>query len=271
MEPNGFEAPDELQIFTMTQQPTKQNPQKPKPNRHQCKKPGHYRNQCRQLKREKDQTRNNTNSADNNNNKNSGRTNCNSNKKAPTLTTQAIQIFKKTEDLDLSTHLVRPVVKQTSEMLPWSKCSEQTASREQTTGRTKPSPKKKCLEQLRWEHSSCSPIFKPKKPRLHSGTACNRPERIEIPKLTPISEVVWQQPSERSTNQCNLNITNNDLTKYYTQETSKTTVASQTPPPKGTQTQNYVITIEQLPRNQTGNEPVPFLNCSKNCPTDIQN
>ena len=25
------------------------------------------------------------------------------------------------------------------------------------------------------------------------------------------------------------------------------------------------------PGNQTGTEPVPFLNCSKNCPTDIQN
>ena len=42
------------------------------------------------------------------------------------------------------------------------------------------------------------------------------------------------------------------------------------PAPKGTQPQNYVVTTEQLPGNQTGNEPVPLLNCSKNCPTDIQ-
>ena len=28
--------------------------------------------------------------------------------------------------------------------------------------------------------------------------------------------------------------------------------------------------MEQPPENQIGNEPVPFLNCSKNRPTDIQ-
>ena len=56
----------------------------------------------------------------------------------------------------------------------------------------------------------------------------------------------------------------------YTQEASKTTVASQTSPPKGTQPQNYVVATEHPPGNQTGNEPKPFLNCSKNCPTDIQ-
>ena len=57
---------------------------------------------------------------------------------------------------------------------------------------------------------------------------------------------------------------------YYTQETSKTTVASQTSPPKGIQPQNYVVVTEQPPGNQTSNEPVPFLNCPKKCPTDIQ-
>ena len=45
------------------------------------------------------------------------------------------------------------------------------------------------------------------------------------------------------------------------------TVASHTSPPKGTQPQNYVVTTEHPP----GNEPVPFLKCSKNCSTDIQN
>ena len=39
----------------------------------------------------------------------------------------------------------------------------------------------------------------------------------------------------------------------------------------GTQPQNYVVATEQPPGNQTGNEPVPFLNCSNNRPTDIQN
>ena len=35
-------------------------------------------------------------------------------KKFPTIPTQTIQKIKKTEDLDLSTHLVRPVVKLTT-------------------------------------------------------------------------------------------------------------------------------------------------------------
>ena len=41
--------------------------------------------------------------------------------------------------------------------------------------------------------------------------------------------------------------------------------------PKGTQPQNYVVTTEQPSGNQTGNDPVLFLNCSKNCSTDTQN
>ena len=51
----------------------------------------------------------------------------------------------------------------------------------------------------------------------------------------------------------------------------KKTVAIQTSPPRGTQPKNYVVATEQSPRNQTGNEPVPFLNCSTECPTGIQN
>ena len=61
-----------------------------------------------------------------------------------------------------------------------------------------------------------------------------------------------------------MNNNNND-------STSKTTVANQTSPLKGTQPQNYVVTTEQPSGNQAGDEPLPFLNCSKNCSTDIQN
>ena len=42
-------------------------------------------------------------------------------------------------------------------------------------------------------------------------------------------------------------------------------------PSKGTQLQNYVVATENPPGNQTGNEPVPFLKCSKKRPNDIQN
>ena len=51
LELNGLEAPDELQINTVSQQPTNTNADRPKPTCHHCKKPGYYRNQCRLLKK----------------------------------------------------------------------------------------------------------------------------------------------------------------------------------------------------------------------------
>ena len=79
----------------------------------------------------------------------------------------------------------------------------------------------------------------------------------QISKLPLIPEVVWQQPTEIVTNQDNLNNTTNE-------SIIKTNVASQTSPPKGTQPQNHVDTMEQSSGNQTGNEPVVFPDCSKN-------
>ena len=99
-------------------------------------------------------------------------------------------------------------------------------------------------------------------PRLHSGAARDGPETI--PKLPPIPEVVWQQPTENNTEQDNLSNINKD-------STLKTNVASQTSPPKGIQSQKYVDITEHPPGNQTGNEQVPFLDCSKNSSTNTQN
>ena len=42
-------------------------------------------------------------------------------------------------------------------------------------------------------------------------------------------------------------------------------------PPKGNQSQNQVDATEQPSGNQTRNEPVPFLDCSKNSSTNTQN
>ena len=84
LELNALETPDELQINTVMQRGTQQNPEQPKSTCQHCKNPGHYRNQCHQLKREKEQTQNNTNFVDNNNKKN--QTNSNSNKKTPNST-----------------------------------------------------------------------------------------------------------------------------------------------------------------------------------------
>ena len=40
----GLEAPDELQLNTVSQHATNSNAQRPKPTCHHCTKPGHYRN-----------------------------------------------------------------------------------------------------------------------------------------------------------------------------------------------------------------------------------
>ena len=86
LELNGLEAPDQLQINTVTKQTTQQKPEKPKPICHHCKKPGHHRNQCRQLKQEKDPALINTNKADNNKKIINCQTNSHCNVKFPTNT-----------------------------------------------------------------------------------------------------------------------------------------------------------------------------------------
>ena len=152
----------------------------------------------------------------------------------PTIPTQTRQKIKKTENLDLSIHPVRPMVKVTTPRRNVTLEQMQRTDRlpERMTGRTKSSPTEKCPKQLRWECSSCSPNFNPKTPRLHSGVACDRPETNKTAKLPPVSEVVCQQPPKTFTDQCNLNNTTNDSTVQYTQELSKATEGSQTSPSK---------------------------------------
>ena len=67
LELNGLEAPDELPINNVSQQPTNTNADRPKPTCHHCKKPGHYRNQCRLLKKQREQNENNQNNPGNKN------------------------------------------------------------------------------------------------------------------------------------------------------------------------------------------------------------
>ena len=123
---------------------------------------------------------------------------------------------------------------------------------------TESGPIKKYPKQFRWQCSSCSPNFKLEPLRLHSRAGCDRRKTIETSKHPPIPPTF--------TDQCNLN---NDSTKKYTQETSKTTVGSNTSPPKGTQPQIYLVATEQSPQNKTGKEPVPFLSCYNNYLTGI--
>ena len=61
LELNGFEAPDELQINTVSQQPTNTNADRTKSTWHHCKKTGVYRNQYRLLKKQRERTEKNQN------------------------------------------------------------------------------------------------------------------------------------------------------------------------------------------------------------------
>ena len=61
LELKGLEAPDELQINTVSQQHANATADGSKPTCHHCEKPSHYRNQCRLLKKEREETENNQN------------------------------------------------------------------------------------------------------------------------------------------------------------------------------------------------------------------
>ena len=56
---NCLEAPDELQVNTLSHNTATAIADRTKPTCHYCKKPGHYRNQCRSLKKTREQTENN--------------------------------------------------------------------------------------------------------------------------------------------------------------------------------------------------------------------
>ena len=236
LELNGLEAPDEMQMNTVTQQATQQNSEKPKPTCHHCTKPGHYRNQCRQHKREITRpARNNTNSVDNTNNNNgSAQTYSNSNNKVSNSTNanntnnqrdwRSRPVFPPCETFGRTNHSTEKCY------LGANAANWPPPPPEQTAWRTKPSQTEKCSKQLRGQCPSCSPNFKLEKPRLHFGAASDRPETNGIPKLPPIPEVVWQQPTGTITDQVNLINTKNDSILHYTQE--KMIVASQTSPPK---------------------------------------
>ena len=67
LEHNGLEAPDELQINTVSQQLINVNADRPKSTCHHCEKPGHYRDQCHLFKKQREQIEINQNNPGNKN------------------------------------------------------------------------------------------------------------------------------------------------------------------------------------------------------------
>ena len=136
LELSDLEAPDELPINNMNQQPTNNNADRPKPTCHHCKKSGHYRNQCRLLKKQRDQTENNENnpgnknSDANNSNSNSNiNNNNNNNKNSYRAKRKRKTVYPPFETCGKTNH--------SKKMLLWIQCSQSTASPAQKTGKTK--------------------------------------------------------------------------------------------------------------------------------------
>ena len=96
-------------------------------------------------------------------------------------------------------------------------------------------------------------------PRLHSGTAIDRPKTTKIP---PILEVVWQQPQELHL----IDIQNNSTTNIK----RKNDVEAQTWPIKETSPQVSGSDTESLLENQTRSTLVHCPNDSKQLQLEIQ-
>ena len=65
LEVNGLEAPDELQINTVSHNNTNTKADRPQPTCNHCKNPRHYKKQCLLLKKQREQTENNQNNPGN--------------------------------------------------------------------------------------------------------------------------------------------------------------------------------------------------------------
>ena len=96
-------------------------------------------------------------------------------------------------------------------------------------------------------------------PRFHSAAAIDRPETT---KLSPIPEVVWQQPQETHLIGIHKN-SNNNIER-------KKDVEAQMSPKKETSSQVCRFDTESILENQTRSTPVKCPNDSKNQQQEIQ-
>ena len=105
-------------------------------------------------------------------------------------------------------------------------------------------------------------------PRLHSGTAIDRPEVTHL-TLPPIPEVVWQQPQENHVTNIHNDLTNEIQNDTHTPK-QKNDVEAQTLPIKETSPQKSGSDTESPLENQTRNIPVQCLDDSNNQQVEIQ-
>ena len=105
-------------------------------------------------------------------------------------------------------------------------------------------------------------------PRLHSGTANDRPEVTHL-TLPPIPEVVWQHPQETRLTDIHNDLTNKPHKQTHTPK-QKNDVEAQTSPIKETSSQVSGFDTESLLENQTRSIPVQCFNDTNNQQNEIQ-
>ena len=105
-------------------------------------------------------------------------------------------------------------------------------------------------------------------PRLHPGTAIDRPEVTHL-TIPPISEVVWQQPQETHLTNIHIDLTNKTH-KHTPTPKQKNDVEARTLPIKVTPSQKSESDTESLRENQTRSIPVQCPNDSNKKQNEIQ-
>ena len=185
-----------------------------------------------------------------------------------TTTTETVTELK--ESQKLFTHPVRHVVKQTIQQRDAIMEPMQPIDRlpGEKTGKTKSGPRKSQSKWLKLNYSGCSPEFKLNMPRLHSEAATDRPEETHL-TLPPIPEVVWQQPQETYLNNIHNDLTNQTHTQTHMSK-QKNDVEAQTSPIKETSFQVSGSDTESFLENQTRSIPVQCPNDSNNQQNEIQ-
>ena len=171
------------------------------------------------------------------------------------------QTAEKVQKQELSTHLVRHVVKRTTPqritiLEPMQQINSLLETEDQ---QNKIKINRETQRSIQLKVSGCRPGFKVKTPRLRSGTACDRPETAKTTGLSPIPVVVWQQPLETPVHHHKLEDNHNgsaNNTNETTQEFENKQVpdvASQTSPPKAFRFLKSRTATEQF-REKSGNE-----------------
>ena len=276
LELNGLQAPDELQINTVTQQAAHQNPEKPRPTCHHCKQPSQYWHRCRQFKREKDPAQNIKNNVGNNINNNGGQINSTSNNQNPNNTNENNTIIRKHRR-------PRPVYPPCEACGKTNHSTEKCCFGAKTANRSSSwnsQPERQIQAQQRDNQIAQNDSTQAAAQNLNKKRHVFTPERhltdgrpLKLQNFHQFPRLSGRNPRRHlyiKTTWIIFLLIVRYRQSYKLRGTQGSDVASRTSPPKEIQPQNHVIAMKQPQGNQRWNGPVPFFICSNSCPTEIQ-